>query len=148
MLCDIISNMIQFFYMDKQLSNGTTERLVCQKKWRYRWSSKISRWPKISLELICIKCYSLINMRQLQNLFNQAKTWHLIVCWFLCSSAKAPKYLSLPSKMDWSCKANVFEEVHIFIASHLCWSLQNCNCSHQKKKNRVWKEIRYFSKNL
>ena len=27
--------------------------------------------------------YSLINMRQLQILFNEAKTWHHIVCWFL-----------------------------------------------------------------
>ena len=26
--------------------------------------------------------YSLINMRQLQILFNQTKTWHRIVCWF------------------------------------------------------------------
>ena len=28
--------------------------------------------------------YSIINMRHLQILLNQAKTWHWIVCWFLC----------------------------------------------------------------
>ena len=28
--------------------------------------------------------YSLMNMRQLHILFNKAKTWHRIVCWFLC----------------------------------------------------------------
>ena len=27
-------------------------------------------------------CYSLINMRQVQILFNSTKTWHCIVCWF------------------------------------------------------------------
>jgi hypothetical protein len=34
--------------------------------------------------------YSLMNMRQLHILFNEAKTWHGIVCWFLCI------YLFLP----------------------------------------------------
>ena len=29
------------------------------------------------------KWYSLMNMRQLHILFNEAKTWHWIVCWFL-----------------------------------------------------------------
>ena len=29
-------------------------------------------------------CYSLMNMRQIHILFNEAKTWNRIVCWFLC----------------------------------------------------------------
>ena len=40
--------------------------------------------------------YSLINMRQLQSLFNQSKTWHQIVCWFSWIS------LFLPV-LAWSC---------------------------------------------
>ena len=28
--------------------------------------------------------YSLMNMRQLHSLFNSAKSWHVIFCWFLC----------------------------------------------------------------
>ena len=34
--------------------------------------------------------YSLMNMRQLRILFNWAKTWHRIVCWFLCISLFLP----------------------------------------------------------
>ena len=37
--------------------------------------------------------YSLMNLGQLHILFNSAKTWHVIVCWFLCF----PRiYLNLP----------------------------------------------------
>ena len=35
-----------------------------------------------STPLTNIHSYSLINMRQLQSLFKQSKTWHQIVCWF------------------------------------------------------------------
>ena len=35
--------------------------------------------------------YSLMNMRQLHILFNSAKTWHVIVCWFLCFAPNLPK---------------------------------------------------------
>ena len=34
--------------------------------------------------------YSLMNMRQLHILFNSAKTWHVIVCWFLCFPPNLP----------------------------------------------------------
>ena len=37
------------------------------------------------------KEYSLMNMRQLHILFNSAKTWHVIVCWFLCFSPNLPE---------------------------------------------------------
>ena len=43
-------------------------------------------WEQINM----YACYSLMNMRQLHSLFNEAKTWHWIVCWFLCI------YLFLP----------------------------------------------------
>ena len=35
--------------------------------------------------------YSLINMRQLHILFNSAKTWLVIVCWFLCFAPNLPE---------------------------------------------------------
>ena len=35
--------------------------------------------------------YSLMNMRQLHILFNWAKTWHVIVCWFLCFPLNLPE---------------------------------------------------------
>ena len=37
------------------------------------------------------QCYSLMNMRQLHILFNSAKTWHVIVCWFLCFTLNLPE---------------------------------------------------------
>ena len=37
--------------------------------------------------------YSLMNMRQLHILFNSAKTWHEIVCWFLCFSLNLPELI-------------------------------------------------------
>ena len=35
--------------------------------------------------------YSFMNMRQLHILFNSAKTWHVIVCWFLCFPPNLPE---------------------------------------------------------
>ena len=35
--------------------------------------------------------YSLMNMRQLHILFDSAKTWHVIVCWFLCFAPNLPE---------------------------------------------------------
>ena len=40
--------------------------------------------------------YSLMNMRQLHILFNSAKTWTVVVCWFLCFAPNLPElYLKL-----------------------------------------------------
>ena len=36
--------------------------------------------------------YSLMNMRQLHILFNSAKTWRVIVCWFLCFTSNSPEF--------------------------------------------------------
>ena len=44
--------------------------------------NKITNQITILTRLSHTKCYSLMNMRQLQILFNWAKTWHRIVCWF------------------------------------------------------------------
>ena len=52
--------------------------------------------------------YSLINMRQLHTFFYQTKTWHVIVCWFLCFT---PFSLNLPDlnlKLFWTSKQNNF----------------------------------------
>ena len=46
--------------------------------------NKITNQITILTRLSHTKCYSLMNMRQLQILFNWARTWHRIVCWFLC----------------------------------------------------------------
>ena len=35
--------------------------------------------------------YSKMNMRQLHISFNSAKTWHVIVCWFLCFPLNLPE---------------------------------------------------------
>ena len=35
--------------------------------------------------------YSRMNMRQLHILFNSAKTWNVIVCWFLCFTLNLPE---------------------------------------------------------
>ena len=43
--------------------------------------SKLEIWLK----------YSLMNMRQPHILFNSAKTWHVIVCWFLCLPPNLPE---------------------------------------------------------
>ena len=49
--------------------------------------------------------YSLINMRQLHILFNSAKRWHVIVCWFLWFSPNLPE---LRKKLFWTSEQNNF----------------------------------------
>ena len=49
--------------------------------------------------------YSLMNMRQLHILFNSAKTWHVIVCWFLCFAPNLPE---LNLKLFWTSEQNNF----------------------------------------
>ena len=55
--------------------------------WLFMTSSKCLIYIRIMCEkryfnLAQCFLYSLINMRQLQTLFNKTKTWHRIVCWF------------------------------------------------------------------
>ena len=52
--------------------------------------------------------YSLINMRQFQNLFNQAKTWHRIVCWFLCFTPFLPEFTWSEAKIVLNIKKEQF----------------------------------------
>ena len=33
-----------------------------------------------------------MNMKQLHSLFNSAKTWNVIVCWFLCFTLFLPEF--------------------------------------------------------
>ena len=49
------------------------------------------------------KHYSLMNIRQLHILFNSDKTWHVIVCWFLCFSPNLPE---LNQKLFWKSEQN------------------------------------------
>ena len=46
-----------------------------------------------------IIAYSLMNIRQLHSLFNHAKTWHGIVCWFLCIYLFLPVFAWCAHKM-------------------------------------------------
>ena len=62
--------------------------------------------PKNSLRcLVGNKSYSLMNIRQLHILFNLAKTWHVIVCWFLCFPPNLPE---LNLKLFWTSEQNNF----------------------------------------
>ena len=47
--------------------------------------------------------YSWMNIRQLHILFNSAKTWHVIVCWFLCFASNLPE---LNLKLFWTSEQN------------------------------------------
>ena len=49
--------------------------------------------------------YSLMNMRQLHILFNSAKTWHVVVCWFLCFPPNLPE---LNLILFWTSEQNNF----------------------------------------
>ena len=57
--------------------------------WRL-WGIGIEIWKAVSTALILF-WYSLMNMRQLHILFDSAKTWHVIVCWFLCFAPNLPE---------------------------------------------------------
>ena len=54
--------------------------------------------------------YSLINMRQLQNLFNQSKTWHQIVGWFSWISLFLPVLAWCDHKIVLQIKTKQFYE--------------------------------------
>ena len=65
-------------------------------------------------------------MRQLHILFNSAKTWHEIVCWFLCFAPNLPE-LSLKlfwtPEQTWHLEWNRFwSSIFIHLCSLLVWS--------------------------
>ena len=51
----------------------------------------------------CSTFYSLMDMRQLHILFNSAKTWHVLGCWFLCFPLNLPE---LNLKLFWTSDQN------------------------------------------
>ena len=91
--------------------------------------------PKNSLRcLVGNKSYSLMNMRQLHILFNSAKTWHVIVCWFLCFAPNLPE-LSL--KLFWTLEQNNFWlSSGKFGAKHR--NKQTITCQVLAELNEIW----------
>ena len=70
---------------------------------------KLSFFSPINKEFVfCISnqvLQLLMNMRQLHIIFNSAKTWHVIVCWFLCFPLNLPE---LNLKLFWTSEQNNF----------------------------------------
>ncbi len=79
-------------------------------------------------------CYSLMNMRQLHILFNSAKTWHVIVCWFLCFPPNLPE---LCKKLFCSDVQNNFlRSSGKFRENHR--NQQTITCHLLAELNRIW----------
>ena len=73
-------------------------------------------------------------MRQLHILFNSAKTWHVIVCWFLCFALNLPE-LSL--KLFWTSVENNFRlSSGKFGAKHR--NQQTITCQVLAELNIIW----------
>ena len=73
-------------------------------------------------------------MRQLQILFNSAKTWHGIVCWFLCFSLNLPELII---KLFWtSFKNNFMISSGKFGEKHR--NQQTITCQVLAELNKIW----------
>ena len=73
-------------------------------------------------------------MRQLHILFNSAKTWHVIVCWFLCY---APNLPVLNQKLFWTSEQNNFRlSSGKFGAKRR--NQQTINCQVLAELNKIW----------
>ena len=72
------------------------------------WDFSLAKWVLIFSDgeslfwVHLISRYSLINMRQLQILFNQTKTWHRIVCWFSYVIIKVKCFVLICRTILWS----------------------------------------------
>ena len=71
-------------------------RATLQPQYGYGVSSSLLKLKQKTFKFMTVSRhyagkYSLINMRQLHILFNSAKTWHVIVCWFLCFALNLPE---------------------------------------------------------
>ena len=73
-------------------------------------------------------------MRQLHILFNSAKTWHLIVYWFLCFAPNLPE---LNLKLFWTSEQNNFRfSSGKFGAKHR--NQQTNTCQVLAELNKIW----------
>ena len=89
---DVIQvNLCQKLLFFHQLTHNMTTD--CSLNYKFNtWTLQAQTWGE-HVE------YSLMNMRQLHILFNLAKTWHVIVCWFLCFPLNLPE---LNLKLFWT----------------------------------------------
>ena len=79
--------------------------------------------------------YSWMNMRQLHILFNSAKTWHVIVCWFLCFPPNLPE---LNLKLFWTSEQNNFRfSSGKFGEKHR--NQQRITCQVLAELNKIWR---------
>ena len=73
-------------------------------------------------------------MRQLHILFNSAKTWHVIVCWFLCFSLNLSE---LNLKLFWTSEQNNFRfSSGKFMGKHR--NQQVITCQVLAELNEIW----------
>ena len=73
-------------------------------------------------------------MRQLHTLFNSAKTWHVIACWFLCFPPNLPE---LNLKLFWTSEQNNFRfSSGKFGGKHR--NQQTITCQVLAQLNKIW----------
>ena len=104
-------------------------------------SNTVGYWPTFSSQgvyfPVFLHCYSLIDMRQLHIVFNSAKTWHVIVCWFLCFPPNLPE-LSL--KLFGSNVENNFRfSSDKFGGKHR--NQQTIKCQVLAELNKIWSSL-------
>ena len=82
-----------------------------------------------------------MNKRQLHILFNSAKTWHVIVCWFLCFPSNLPE---LNLKLFWSDVQNNFRfSSGKFGGKHR--NQQTITCQVLAELNKIWSCLIFIS---
>ena len=89
----IVYDKFRLVYFDLSNKRGGPNK---RQLWHFfhlcRWKNvEVGKLIRCAAHLLEKSEYSWMNRRQLHIIFNSAKTWHVIVCWFLCFAPNLPE---------------------------------------------------------